>query len=231
MRHIGICCMIDDPFDPPGHGRFGGGHVFMFELGRYLVQAGNRVTFLTRRNAAQKPRLEQLGPYCTLLRIPAGPAEEIAVEDVGAFTDNLVDASGEFFGHEGWPQVVHAQYWISGEVARRLKNIGEFRILYHPLSFGRRKRELGFSRGAANEQREVVEPRVLNAADVIVTVTPFERQTLQRLYPEIDDEKCVLVPHGVDTDVFCPRPDDTGIYVRRQTRRFLEGIEDLHRCN
>jgi hypothetical protein len=36
--HILIVTHIDDPFDPTGVYRFGGGSTFVFDLGRYLVR-------------------------------------------------------------------------------------------------------------------------------------------------------------------------------------------------
>ena len=59
--HVIVTSMIDDPFDPPGNERVGGGHVFLFDLGRYLIRRGFQVTYIIRKNSQKKKSLEKLG--------------------------------------------------------------------------------------------------------------------------------------------------------------------------
>jgi glycosyltransferase involved in cell wall biosynthesis len=223
MRHIGIICVIDDPFDPPGHGRFGGGHTFMFDLGRYLIRNGHQVSYVTRLNSETKSLFDNLGPRCSILRIPAGPPKDVDTEQTSLYIDFMEQETTSFFMSRGWPDVIHAQYWVSGEIARRLKGAANFRFLFHPLSFGRQKYAAGTDNNATSDLRMIIEPAVLYASDVIVAVTPYEKEVLREFYPEVNNEKCVLVPHGVDTELFIPRPDTPDHYFRRQANRFLQG--------
>ena len=87
--HIIIVSMIDDPFDPPGQHRFGGGQLFLFDLGRYLVRKGNEVTYIVRKNDRSKPDKDQLGQKCKILRLEVGPTEEITPNKVATLIDKL----------------------------------------------------------------------------------------------------------------------------------------------
>src|ERR1017187_5545364 len=110
---IALVCFIADPFDPPGYERFGGGHLFRFDLGRFLVQHGYSVVFFTRRNSSDKPTFDQIGPLCSIHRIMAGPPQELDPSIVGGYIDELAAAFEELIGsHVQRLTAIHSHYWI-----------------------------------------------------------------------------------------------------------------------
>src|ERR1043165_3062936 len=118
--HIALVCFIADPFDPPGYERFGGGHLFLFDLGRFLVQTGYRVTFFTRKNSQTKATFDELGPFCSIYRLGVGPAEELSPHAAGLYLDEISTAFDEIVESAGTEfTAIHSHYWIAGEVVHR----------------------------------------------------------------------------------------------------------------
>ena len=227
-RHIGLVCFVADPFDPPGQERFGGGHLFLFDLGRFLVNDGFRVTYFTRRNSSEKPVFDQIGPMCTIIRLEVGPPEELPPPVVGSYLDELSLAFDQAItGRRLEFSALHSHYWIGGEVVRSFCAIHHVRHVHSILSLGRVNREKGESLTTSSSVREQHEIRVINSADAVIAVCPSELADLQRLYPEVDPSRIHVIPYGVDPDVFYPRPQSEGDFVRRQAIGFPQGSTAL----
>lgn len=222
--HIAQVCFVADPFDPPGHERYGGGHLFIFDLGRFLVQRGHRVTFFTRKNSETKPAFEELGPLCSIYRLEVGPPEEIPPPTVGLYVDELASAFEEACVTRGLDfTALHSHYWIAGEVVRRFRAHHPARHVHSVLSLGRLNREKGEASGGDSSLRDECEVRVFNSADAVLTVCPSEQADLSRLYPEVAPSNLYVIPYGVDPDVFYPRPQSESAFVRRQAHGFPKG--------
>lgn len=224
VRHIGLVCFIADPFDPPGHERFGGGHLFLFDLGRFLVNQGFRVTYITRRNDSAKPVFDQIGPMCTIVRLEIGPPEELLPPVVGSYLDELSSAFEQIIDEKRFEFLsLHSHYWIAGEVVRRHCVTHRVRHVHSILSLGRVNREKGEALPTNSPAREQIEIQVINSADAVIAVCPSELADLRRLYPEVDPSRVHIIPYGVDPDVFYPRPQSESDFVRRQANGFPQG--------
>lgn len=222
--HIAQVCFVADPFDPPGHERYGGGHLFIFDLGRFLVQKGYRVTFFTRKNSPAKPAFEELGPLCSIYRLAVGPPEEIPPPSVGLRVDELASTFEETCVTRGLEfMALHSHYWIAGEVVRRFRVRHPARHVHSVLSLGRLNNEKGEPVGEGSSLRDECEVQVFNSADAVLTVCPSEEADLRRLYPEAAPSKLYVIPYGVDPDVFYPRPQSESDFVRRQAHGFPKG--------
>lgn len=219
--------LIDDPFDPPGDERFGGGHWFVLDLGMYLVSRGWTVAFLTRRNAPEKALHEDLGPRCTIDRIPIGPACDSHPNALLPLLDELMDASVRFAAATGPYDVVHSHYWIAGLAARAVVQRQPLHHIHSVLSLGRKRHAAGSEPDAADLIRDAAEIRVFNEADRVVVSCPSERDDLSRLYPEVRSEGVRVIPYGADENVFFPRPESPGDFVRRTASRIAKGTPDL----
>lgn len=219
ISHVALVCFVADPFDPPGFERYGGGHLFIFDLGRYLVQNGFQITFITRLNDRRKSPLELLGPHCSICRLEVGPPEEIAPAAVGEYLEELSESFGErVAAHNLKLDAIHSHYWIAGEVARRFCSSRQIRHVHSVLSLGRLKPSEGQS-----QLRDECEVRVFNSADALVTVCDAEYSDLERLYPEVSLTNTSVIPYGVDPDVFYIRPQSERDFVCRQARGFEQG--------
>ena len=195
----------------------------MFELGKWLVRGGATVTYFTRSNSEQKPEYEDLGPNCRIHRIVHGPREDIDPELLTPYLDEFSTSANDLLCQGGGFEVVHSQYWLSGAVAERLRFRKDFLSIYHPLSFGRVKQANIGSKSKYSEIRDKIETHVLNSCDCIIVGTPEEKEQVQMYYREVDYGKCQLLPHWVDGDIFCPRPEPPGAYFRRQIRNIRQG--------
>lgn len=218
---IALVCFIADPFDPPGFDRFGGGHLFIFDLGRYLVRNGFHVTFVTRLNSPQKPLFDVLGPRCSIYRLAVGPAMEIDPSSVGELVGELATSFEQTIEKSGLEfDAIHSHYWIAGEVARRFCKSRHIRHIHSVLSLGRLKP--GFR---SQPIRDSCEVNVFRSADILLTVCNSELSDLERLYPEVSLTKTHTIPYGVDPDVFYIRPQSESDFVRRQTSRFKKRVD------
>lgn len=199
---VAIVCLINDPFDEPGGKRIGGGHLVLRQLSEFLVCAGFDVTLVTRLNATGKPCLQSFGPLFRIHRLAVGPAEEMQPAAVGLMLDELEMAVERVLGEIPALAALHSQYWIGGEVCRRINRRLKVRHVHHMLSFGRQKRRLGEAAAASDMLREDCEIAVANAADVIVAQCPSEARDLISFYPELNHRRIAVIPHGIDVDVF-----------------------------
>ena len=226
--HVVQFCLTDDPFDPPGHERFGGGHLFVFDLGRYLVRSGARVTFVTRLNAPDKPLHQSLGPRCEIFRVPSGPPADLTPSSLGGSLEELHEASRNVLGTVlDTVDVIHSHNWISGHVAMRIAAAARVRHIHSILSLGRIKARLLEEPSETDPLRDEAELQVFQRAHHLVAVCPDELESLRELYPEISHDRVSIIPHGLDPDVFYPRPQDPGDFLRRSAARFEEGTHDI----
>lgn len=92
-----------------------------------------------------------------------------------------------------------------------------------PISYGRRRRTDGGAASAAATERDAAEVTLYSTVDWLVVASPAERDTLNALYPEVAIKNVALVPCGVDTTVFHPRPGSPDHYLRRQTGGLGQG--------
>lgn len=220
--HVLLITLIDDPFDPPGLGRFGGGHYFIFDLARHLVRQGDAVTLITRLNREGKALRQQISPALNIHRLAVGPPEDIKGEDVGTFLPELKKGAIDLLTGLSF-DAVHSQYWVSGIVALAWSKATSTRHVHAPLSFGRRKKAEGLQPSVHAQFRDVCELEIFTSADWLVVTSPDEREALRRLYPEVENENIALVPYGVDTELFHPRPGSPDHYLRRQARNAGKG--------
>lgn len=222
---IGVLCLTDDPFDPPGYGRHGGSHRVMFDMGRHFVRRGASIVYVTRLNAPMKPDREQFGARCSIHRIRVGPPEPMPYYACAGFLDEMAQAVEEIaeLATPPFDRVV-SYNWLSGEVAARLyaPDAGH---THYVLTLGQAKRAAGEPRDKVTDFWLECEHRVFTHAQRIVTCSTRERSDLLRLYPAVDPQKIFCIPLGVDLNVFGKRPRPTDHLVRRASDRFSEGAE------
>lgn len=219
--HVVLICLINDAFSPPGSGWIGGGQVGFYELGRYLISKGNYVTYLLRQTEKDQKKIESLGPHCKILRVPNSRMHEETPKDLGDILEELIANSLEIFSKEvEKPTLVHSQYWIGGACAHRVSKDFKLRHLHSFLSLGRM-----YSNDRKNmSERELLrdnwELQIYKSAEWLIAQSAFVGETFCKLYPEISHQRLIVVPHGLDHDLFSPRPESAGDYLRRSASRF-----------
>ncbi|MBC7947444.1 MAG: glycosyltransferase [Chitinophagaceae bacterium] len=213
-----LLTLTDDPFDPAGVGRFGGTHAFFFDLSRQFVRMGHSVTIVTRLNDPGKPCFQSLGPLCCIHRLNVGPPLEIDHHSLGHLLEDLIVSVRALL--ETQFDVVQTSNWLSGAVGMALVPDIANKHVHHLLSLGRVRLALGEEPSSYDQNRDEWECRIFASANALVCVTKDEQNALEQLYPDVAKDKVTIIPYGIDSDVFSPRPSDAYDYLRRSCSRF-----------
>jgi glycosyltransferase involved in cell wall biosynthesis len=214
-----LLILTDDPFDPAGVGRYGGSQAFFFDLSRQFVRMGHRVTIVTRLNDPAKPCFQSLGALCCIHRVAVGPALEVDHHSLGHLREDLI-ASVLALPLEGRFDILQTSNWLSGAVGLSLMPDIADKHIHHLLSLGRVRLALGEEPSPHDQAREEWERRIFTSANALVCVTEDEQNALERLYPDVAKHKVTIIPYGIDSEVFSPRPGDAYDYLRRSSSRF-----------
>ena len=220
-----LLTLTDDPFDPPGHGRFGGSHAFFFDLARQFVRLGHDVTIITRLNDSQKQVFQDLGPACRLHRIAVGPPTEIYHHSFGNLIYEIATAINNLLKDSTF-NVVQTSNWLSGAVACLLSKLASQHV-HHILSLGRTRLELGEESSPFDTTRDEWEKKIINSANALVCVTEEEKDAIERLYSEVKPKNITIIPYGINQNVYFKRPSDTNDFVRRAGIRFQKRTSDI----
>jgi D-inositol-3-phosphate glycosyltransferase len=225
---IALVAFIDDPLDPPGYERFGGGQSFCYDLIRYLARRGDEVDVVTRLNDRSKSRCEQIGFNVRIHRIAAGAPRELDPVKLIPLLPELLEGTTRVLAATlPTLDAIHTQYWLSGNVGRSLAESHGIRHIHHPLSFQREKRRCGDPDTRESHTREQSELQIFASVDCLVLLTSAELETFRSLYPECADTSVAVIPHGADHGVFFPRPESPRAYVRRAAARLEQGTRNV----
>jgi len=104
------------------------------------------------------------------------------------------------------PNIIHAIYWYSGDVALGLmKEYSSAKLMYSIVSLGKIKHQWKYKDGSMkskhDEDRERKEQKLFERADVIAAVSNQERENAIRLY-HVDENKIFTIGRGVDSSLF-----------------------------
>lgn len=215
-----LIALTDDPLDPPGDDRYGGGQAFMLDLGRHFVRKNHEIVFLTRKSRIDKPDLQSLGPLCKIYRVSIGPSVEVSHHELWESVTEACNAAKRLVTNEPHFDAVISSNWISGLAASSTDLRPH---IHHILSLGRVRLQLGEESHASDQARDAAELEIFGSADRLVCVCRNELLSLRQLYPEVHSPKAVIIPYGVDNRVFQNRPTDPHIYLRWEAERFSQG--------
>ncbi|MFW6174983.1 MAG: glycosyltransferase [Chloroflexota bacterium] len=214
----------------------GGMNVYVLETARELARRGVHVDIYARSHDPSDPQVVELSPGARVIHLEAGPQrpEKDAVFGLlPEFTSRLLDYQR---GNDLEYDVVVSHYWLSGLVGLDLSR--EWRVphvtSFHTLAEVKRRARPGETEVP---ERSPSERRVAQQADRVIAWSAHERGLLETLYGA-DRERVLIIPPGVDTDLFYPRdqeqcrrelglPEQARIlmYVGRVER--LKGLEIL----
>ncbi|MFD9701205.1 glycosyltransferase [Lentzea sp. NPDC059081] len=200
-------------------------------LAAALSSLGHQVVVYTRRDHPHFPQRVHTPHGYDVVHVPAGPATTLGPEEVlahaGAFVEFLERAWNE---HR--PDVVHAHGWLSGIVA--VLSVRRSRVpvvqTYHSLGVARPQDR--HATDSSSTKRLTVERLVGHEAARVVATSSAEARAVLRL--GVDRSKLVVVPTGVDLDLFSAGRETAG---RHRPRRIVaagrllprKGFDDLIR--
>jgi len=199
VRSVAVLSLHTSPLVQPGSGDSGGMNVYVRELVSALAQAGVECTTYTRAAHPGLPDVVQVEPGHRVVHIPAGPYD-LPKELLPTVLDEFGDAVIEHIKNESPADVLHANYWLSGLVAHRIKHELDlpFVSTFHTLA--RVKAEGG---DMEPEWRERAEAEIISCADAICVSCTEEQRQFLRLYGE-PAGKIEIVAPGVEHAFFAP---------------------------
>jgi D-inositol-3-phosphate glycosyltransferase len=199
MRRVAVISLHTSPLLQPGSGDSGGMNVYVRELVSSLSQAGLECTTYTRADRQGLPSEVLVEPNHKVVHIEAGPhhlPKEALPEIVDEFTDRVL----EHLAANGGADAVHANYWLSGVAAHRIKHELDipFVSTFHTLA--RVKSEGGDPEPG---WRDRAEAELINCADAICVSCVEEEQQFRRLYGDPQGQIEIVAP-GVEHAFFAP---------------------------
>lgn len=223
VRRIAVLSVHTSPLHQPGEGDGGGLNVSVAQTARRLADRGVEVDVFTRAtDPGEAPTVVVYraadGTRVRVHHLVAGPVAAVAKEDVAGLL------CGVLLALERHPEVrdrldrgerpydlLHAHYWLSGWVGRRLAARWQvpFVQTFHTLGV---LKNAHLAPGDVPEPplRLVAEAAVARSADMVTVLTCGEAALLHEAYG-LSGARLHVVPAGVDLSQFGPasdRPDD-----------------------
>ena len=168
------------PLAQPGEGDCGGMNVYVRELAASLAQGGVPVSVYVRAWRDGLPSRLQVEPHFEVVHVAAGPMS-MAKEDLPGVLDAFADGVATDLAARGRlaPSVLHANYWLSGVAAHRLKHRLSMPLVttFHTLAAV--KSEAG---DPEPTERERAEREVIGCSDRICAANALEAAHLIDLY-------------------------------------------------
>lgn len=199
---VAMLSLHTSPLAQPGSGDGGGMNVYVRSVGEALARAGVACDVLTRAEHPDQPPIVELEPGLRVVHLDAGPRAPVPKRDLPALFDDLVEAARAHLGcGRGCYDALHANYWVSGAVAHRLKHdldvpmVATFHTLAHV------KAEAGVVDDP--EPRGRVEAEIVRCADLVVVSTTEERAQLCANH-DADPDRIEVIAPGVDHALFSP---------------------------
>ncbi|MGB5758119.1 MAG: glycosyltransferase [Acidimicrobiales bacterium] len=173
-------------------------NVYVRELVSALAQAGVGCRVYVRRWADDLPERVAVEPGFDVVHVPAGPSD-LAKEDLALHVDEFADLVAKDM-EEFQPDVIHANYWLSGVAGRLLKQRFQLPLLTTFHTLARVKAESG---EPEPESRARAEAEVMACADAVLANATAEAEQLIEYY-DADPTRIEIVPPGVDHALFSP---------------------------
>jgi D-inositol-3-phosphate glycosyltransferase len=203
-RRIATISLHTSPLDQPGTGDAGGLNVYVVEVAKRLADRGVEVEIFTRAVCRDTPPVVTLVPGVLVRSVVAGPFEEL---DKNALPAQVCPFAFEVLRTEaayapGRYDLLHAHYWLSGQVAAVAKERWGVPLVQSMHTLGKVK-NLALAAGdcAEPEVRIRGEAEVVAAAHRLVANTDEEARQLTDLYGA-DSARVVTVNPGVDLSLF-----------------------------
>ena len=205
-RRIAVISLHTSPLDQPGTGDAGGLNVYVVEVAKRLAERGVEVEIFTRAVCPDTPSVVELTGGVLVRNVVAGPFEEL---DKNALPGQICPFTFEVLCTEaafapGRYDLLHAHYWLSGQVAAVAKERWGVPLIQSMHTLGKVK-NLALAAGDCAEPAARIrgEAEVVAAADRLVANTDEEARQLVELY-DADHRRVKTVSPGVDLSVFCP---------------------------
>lgn len=209
MTKIAIISEHASPLAMLGGTDSGGQNVYVAHLSRQLASMGFQVDVFTRQDSEGQARIVNWDHGVRVIHVPAGPACFVAKEDMLPLMEGFAAFMLRFARRQRVPyDLVHANFFMSGMVAQRLKDkLGiPFVITFHAL--GRVRRQCQGQADVFPDRRFCIEQGLMQDAGRIIAECPQDQADMQNLYGA-DPRRIDIIPCGFDPEEFWPVASDT----------------------
>jgi D-inositol-3-phosphate glycosyltransferase len=193
--------MHTSPLAQPGAGDGGGMNVYVKALASALARAGVHCDVYTRNEDPRQSPVVEVEPGFRVVHVTAGPRANVARAELPNLVEPFVAEATRLLDAGPPVDVLHANYWLSGAVAHRLKHLRDLPMVATFHTLARVKADAGLDDDP--EQRARTEHEVIACADLMLASTDAERDQLTTHYGAVS-ERVEIVPPGVDHSVFFP---------------------------
>jgi D-inositol-3-phosphate glycosyltransferase len=204
MKRIALVSEHASPLGVLGGVDSGGQNVYVGQLAKHFAAMGYEVDVFTRRDSDRLPEVADWVRGIRIVHVPAGPPEYVRKEQMLPFMADFTAYMLQFCKYQRRPyDMVHANFWMSGQVAADLKKtLGiPFVITLHAL--GRVRREHQGTADQFPDERFAIEDRIVAEADRVIAECPQDEEDLIRLY-NADPANIRVVPCGFDPNELWP---------------------------
>ena len=214
-RNIAVISDHASPLAIAGGNDSGGQNIYVASIARHLHAMGYKLDVFTRRDNPTLPDVVELKKGLRIIHVRAGPADVLRKESMLPVMPEFTARMAEFCAANGSYDLVHANFFMSGLVALRLRQRLDipFVITFHAL--GRVRRLHQRDADQFPDERIDIEDRTVEQASAIIAECPQDCVDLISLYGA-DREKIRIIPCGFDAREFWP--------VRRSFARRLLGF-------
>lgn len=204
MRVGLVCAHAGPPLNGTpdrSEGRAVGTHEHVARVAAELTARGHDVRVFERRDSSTLPLTDEVAGY-RVERIPIGPPHPTATGDLVPFVSELARWLADRWADDWTPEVVHGHFWVGGLAAASAvrETLTPVVQTFHSLGVEQRRHLGPEYRGP--EQRIPLERALTRAVDIAVAHCTGEVDELTRM--GLRRGAVVVVPNGVDTDLFCP---------------------------
>jgi D-inositol-3-phosphate glycosyltransferase len=205
-RRIATISLHTSPLDQPGTGDAGGLNVYVVEVAKQLARRDVEVEIFTRAVCPDAPPTVELVPGVLVRNVVAGPFEELDKNSLPGqicpFTFGVLRTEAAFA--PGHYDLLHAHYWLSGQVAAVAAERWGVPLIQSMHTLGKVK-NLALATGDCAEPAARIrgEDEVVAAADRLVANTAEEARQLIELYGA-SPRRVKTVSPGVDLSLFSP---------------------------
>jgi len=176
-RRVATISLHTSPLDQPGTGDAGGLNVYVVEVAKQLAGRGIEVEIFTRAVCPDELPVVELVPGVLVRNVVAGPFEELDKNSLSGqicpFTFGVLRTEAAF--EPGRYDLLHAHYWLSGQVAAVAAERWGVPLIQSMHTLGKVK-NLALANGdyAEPDARIRGESEVIAAADRLVANTATE---------------------------------------------------------
>jgi D-inositol-3-phosphate glycosyltransferase len=200
VSRVAVFSVHTSPLAQPGAGDGGGMNVYVRALAGALARAGVACDVYTRAEHPEQPTVVEVEDGFRVVHVTAGPRAPVSKHDLAELVDPFVEAAAELLA-DAPADVLHANYWLSGAIAHKLKHALDVPLAATFHTLARVKADAGLDDDP--EHRAIIEHEVIKCADLMLASTDDERAQLASLY-DADPDRIEIVPPGVDHSVFEP---------------------------